>query len=222
MSKPRSESINTIPIPCKIIFLGESGVGKTTIINRYVQKNKFDPENTIAAISFNKKIRIDQLEFELQIWDTAGQEQYRSITTLFYKEASVCILVYDITIKSSFTQIKDYWYNSVKEKGAKDVILAIIGNKCDLFEKEEVSQDEVKDYCESINAIFKVVSAKEGIGIDKLFEEIIEKFKESQFMEELINKYLNKEQRKTLIDSKKLKLDNDEDNSNKFKKKKCC
>ena len=220
MLKVESEPINTTPIPCKIIFLGESGVGKTSIISRYMQNYQSDPENTLAATSFNKKIRIDDLEFELQIWDTAGQEQYRSITSLFYKEAVICILVYDITKKSSFVQIKEYWYNSVKEKGMKDVIIAIVGNKCDLFEEEEVSQDDGKHFSESINAIFNIASAKEGIGIDKLFNEIIEKFKVSQFMEGLIYKYLSKDQRKTL-NCKKLKLEN-ENNSKNSKKKKCC
>jgi len=221
MSKQQPKPINTTPIPCKIIFLGESGVGKTSIISRYFQKYKSETDNTLAATSFNKNIIIDELEFNLQIWDTAGQEQYRSITSLFYKDAMVCILVYDITKKSSFVQAKEYWYNSVKENGLKDVILAIVGNKCDLFEEEEVSQDDGKHFCESKNCIFKVVSAKEGIGIDKLFEEIIEKFKESHFMEEAIYKYLSKNQRKTL-NSKRIKLENDESNSKKSKKKNCC
>ena len=182
---------------------------------------KNSPENTLAAISINKNIKIDNLEVELQIWDTAGQEQYRSITSLFYKDALICVLVYDVTKKTSFIQVKEYWYKSVKENGMKDVIIAIVGNKCDLFEEEEVSQEDGKHFGESINAIFKVVSAKEGIGIDKLFEEIIEKFKESQFMEELIYKYLSKNERKTL-NSKKLKLEKDENNSKKSQKKGCC
>ena len=221
MSKHKSGPINTTPIPCKIIFLGESGVGKTSIISRYMKNYQSSPENTLAAISINKNIKIDNLEVELQIWDTAGQEQYRSITSLFYKDALICILVYDVTKKTSFIQVKEYWYNSVKENGMKDVIIAIVGNKCDLFEEEEVSQEDGKHFGESINAIFKVVSAKEGIGIDKLFEEIIEKFKESQFMEELIYKYLSKNERKTL-NSEKLKLEKDENNSKKSQKKGCC
>ena len=221
MSKHKSGPINTTPIPCKIIFLGESGVGKTSIISRYMKNYQSSPENTLAAISINKNIKIDNLEVELQIWDTAGQEQYRSITSLFYKDALICILVYDVTKKTSFIQVKEYWYNSVKQNGMKDVIIAIVGNKCDLFEEEEVSQEDGKHFGESINAIFKVVSAKEGIGIDKLFEEIIEKFKESQFMEELIYKYLSKNERKTL-NSEKLKLEKDENNSKKSQKKGCC
>ena len=221
MSKHQSGPINSTPIPCKIIFLGESGVGKTSIISRYMKNYQSSPENTLAAISINKNIKIDNLEVELQIWDTAGQEQYRSITSLFYKDALICVLVYDVTKKTSFIQVKEYWYKSVKENGMKDVIIAIVGNKCDLFEEEEVSQEDGKHFGESINAIFKVVSAKEGIGIDKLFEEIIEKFKESQFMEELIYKYLSKNERKTL-NSKKLKLEKDENNSKKSQKKGCC
>ena len=221
MSKHKSGPINTTPIPCKIIFLGESGVGKTSIISRYMKNYQSSPENTLAAISINKNIKIDNLEVELQIWDTAGQEQYRSITSLFYKDALICILVYDVTKKTSFIQVKEYWYNSVKQNGMKDVIIAIVGNKCDLFEEEEVSQEDGKHFGESINAIFKVVSAKEGIGIDKLFNEIIEKFKVSQFMEELIYKYLSKNERKTL-NSKKLKLEKDENNSKKSQKKGCC
>ena len=121
------------------------------------------PENTLEAIFFNKIIII---EVELQIWGISGQEQYKIITSLFYKDALIFILVYDVTKKSSFAQVKEYWYNSKKENGMKDVIIAIVGNKCDLCE-EEVYQGDGKHFSESINEIFKVVSTKEGIRIDK-------------------------------------------------------
>ena len=146
MQKHQSGPINITPIPCKIIFLGESGVGKISIISRYLQYNQISPENTLEATFFNKKIRMDDLEVELQIWDSIWQEQYRSITSLFYKETVICILVYDITKKSSFSQVKEYWYNSIKEIGMKDVILAIVGNKYYLFEEEEVSQEDGKHF----------------------------------------------------------------------------
>ena len=222
MSKQQPEPIKNTPIPCKIIFLGESGVGKTSIINYYMTKNKGDPENTVAATSFNKNVIIDGLEINLELWDTAGQEKFRSITSLFYKDAMVCILVYDITIKESFDQLKTYWYNSVKEKGMKDALLAIVGNKSDLVEQEEVNQKDAQSFSESIDAVFKVVSAKEGIGIENLFDKILEKFKESKFMEELAYKYLSEKQRKTLNNNIKLKLEKDGNDNGKKKKKKCC
>ena len=94
---------NKIPIPCKIILVGESGVGKTSIISRYI-KNLYNDRQppTLSPLNLKKNIIIDGYNIDLEIWDTAGQEQYRSITTLFYKDALICILVYDITKKKKF------------------------------------------------------------------------------------------------------------------------
>lgn len=109
-----------------------------------------------------------------QIWDTAGQEKYRSLTKIFYKDASVAVLVYDITRKASFDEVKDYWYNQLKEHAPKKisnvllkVAIAVAANKADLYEHEEaVPEAKGRDFAKEIGAVFKYTSAKNATGID--------------------------------------------------------
>ena len=194
-------------IPCKVIVVGDSGVGKTSIINRYLEK--FNPEEraTIGATFSSKLITVDNYNISLDIWDTAGEERYRSVNSLFYKEASICLIVYDITSKNTFNSIKDYWYNSVKENAIQDIILGIAGNKMDLVNKEDVDENEVKDFCKEINALYFLTSAKENIFIDNIFVEFGKKFVESDIFKNLIK---NKDK-----GGKKMEL-------NGKHKKKCC
>ena len=109
----------------KVILVGESGVGKTCIIYRYIE-DKFN-EDTLSSISMScaeKKIKLNdenKTEMLFEIWDTCGQEKYRHLSNLYFKDAKAAILVYDTTSKSSFNDIKDYWYNSVKENFDKDI-----------------------------------------------------------------------------------------------------
>jgi ABC-type antimicrobial peptide transport system permease subunit len=109
----------------------------------------------------------------MNVWDTIGQEKYRSFTNLFFKNANIVILVYDITNKKSFEEIKNYWYKETLDNITnKDVILALIGNKTDLYENEQVSDEEGKKFAKQINAIFKTTSALSNIGINWLFENL--------------------------------------------------
>jgi len=215
---------NKTPIPCKVILVGESGSGKTSIISRYLKNIYNDnPVSTLSPLSLTKNVIIDGYNISLEIWDTAGQEKYRSITTLFYKDALICILVYDITKKESFEKIQRYWHFSVIENGVKGLILGVAGNKFDLYEQEEVSEGEAKEYSDYINASFMLVSAKTNYGIDELFNKLINKFIESEFMKKLIPEYINEEDNKLWERRKsKIKLENEDDevNDNKKKKKK--
>ena len=215
---------NKTPIPCKVILVGESGSGKTSIISRYLKNIYNDnPVSTLSPLSLTKNVIIDGYNISLEIWDTAGQEKYRSITTLFYKDALICILVYDITKKDSFEKIQRYWHFSVIENGVKGLILGVAGNKFDLYEQEEVSEGEAKEYSDYINASFMLVSAKTNYGIDELFNKLVNKFIESEFMKKLIPEYINEEDNKLWERRKsKIKLENEDDevNDNKKKKKK--
>ena len=103
---------------------------------------------------------------KFEIWDTAGQEKYRSLTKIFYKDASVAILVYDICRKQSFEDIKNFWYGQLKEQAPKKLIIAIAANKSDLYEQEEVDEEKVRAFAKEIDAIFKLTSAKNASGID--------------------------------------------------------
>ena len=217
---------NKKPIPCKVILVGESGVGKTAIISRYIKNWYNDNQpSTLSPLSLKKNIIIDGYNIDLEIWDTAGQEQYRSIASLFYKDALICILVYDITQRKSFENIQSYWHFSVTENGLKGIIIGVAGNKNDLYEKEEVSEKEAKEYSDYINASFKLVSAKNNTSINELFEQLVTKFIGSEFMKKLIPQYISDEDNK-LWEKRKIKLENndgsDKDDDNQKKKKACC
>ena len=157
---------------CKVVLVGDAGTGKTCIITRFIN-NRFDKSKmTTACPSFcTKSVNYPEYNktINLDIWDTAGQEIYRSISKLFYKGASVGILVYDITSRKSFESIKEYWYNELKENTEEGIIFNLVGNKEDLFEKEAVKEDEAKEFAKSINAHFYLTSAKNNILITELF-----------------------------------------------------
>jgi len=154
-----TECINENAIPCKVIIVGNSGVGKTSIIGCYLNKFNENEKSTIGASFSNKISIIDKYKISFDIWDTAGQERYRSVSTIFYKEAYVCIFVYDITEPKSFEDIQNYWYNTVMENSTSNLILGIAGNKNDLYEKEKVKEKEVQKFCKEIEALYFSTSA---------------------------------------------------------------
>ena len=210
------ESIDNIP--CKVVLIGETGVGKTSIIDRYI-KNTFDYKvsTTVASTFVSKIFQYKNLKKTLSfdIWDTAGHEKFRSITTKFYKNASIGILVYDITDKHSFDLIKNYWYKQLIESCDENVVIGIAGNKCDLYEKEEVSENEVEEFASSIDAIFEPTSCKKNEGIDKLFYNCGKKFLENYNPKNFTNK---KPDKKFHLD--KMKNNSYEEIETKEKKKK--
>ena len=181
--------MTTVPIKC--VLLGETAVGKTSFINRFVNDtftSEFVP--TMIGCYSSKEVFYEKAnrKIKYELWDTAGQEKYRSINKIFYQDTLIVILIFDITRKDTFSSIKDYWYKEVKENSPDDVIIAIAANKSDLYEKEEVSQDEVEEFAESINAIYKQTSALNGSGIKEIFESIGEELTSSENFDNLIRK----------------------------------
>ena len=184
----------------KVTLIGESTVGKSSIMIRFIE-NKFD--YTLASIGTQfgtKTIEIDNEKITFHVWDTAGQEKFSSLTKQYYIDAQVIILVYDITNKKSFDEIKNYWYNEIKSNVNENVIFCLVGNKNDLYEKEEVSSPEGEEYADSIKAIFKSTSAKSNYGISNLFENIGKKILELKNKGELDESICKKE---LLNDNKK-------------------
>ena len=167
------------PPSCKVVLVGDSGVGKTCIISRYISGafNQNSPSTNGASYA-SKLITFDELKksISLDIWDTAGQEKYKSLTKFFYKDAAVAILVYDVTNKNSFESMKNFWYGQIQDFGSKNIILGVAGNKCDMYEKEEVNENEGKEFAESIGAFFEITSAKNNTGINELFDTASNKF----------------------------------------------
>ena len=208
---------NSKPIPCKIILVGDSGVGKTSIINRYLDHYKENITSTLTTSYSSKLTIIKDYKINFQLWDTAGQEQYRSMNSLFYKDAHVCIMVYDITKENTFNNIKNYWYESVSNNGLEGVIFGVAGNKNDLYMEEKVDKNEVSNFCKEINAVFKLTSAKQNFCIDDLFNELGERFLNSNFMLEIGEEYF---ERNNSYNSFKIKKNNHTNDKN--KKKRCC
>ena len=162
----------------KVVFLGESMVGKTNILSQFNQ-GKFNPvsQQSLTAQFFRKEISLpDKSTITFDLWDTPGQKKYRSLLKIFFKDAKAVILVYDSTNEESFKEIKEYWYNQIKDL---KLIIAVAANKCDLTEKK-VNEEEGKEFADSIGAIFASVSAKENIGITELIEKIAEAIKNNK------------------------------------------
>ncbi len=195
----------------KVCLLGNPGVGKSCIILRYVDSTfKDNPISTQGAICFPKILNRKGKNINLDIWDTAGQEKYRALGQFFYRDSYIIILVYDITVRDSFEDLKNKWYSDVQRYGEKYIILGVVGNKCDLYEKEEIPEEEAKKFADEINAIFMLISAKTGNNINLLFEKLIDKFLEKKFqkhLEEIGGKF-----KETII------LNRNDDKKN----KKCC
>ena len=171
------------PEGIKITLIGNSGVGKTSIINQYIDQT-FDEANaaTIGANYSEKVITKNNKEYELNIWDTAGQEKFHSVGKHFYKDAYIVCLVYDITSQDSLKQLETIWYPDIKKYGEKYTILAVVGNKSDLYENDNLAdENQAKEFAQSINAIFMLTSAKTGDGIEKLFATLVDKFLSSDF-----------------------------------------
>ena len=124
MSEPQLDENGYQIVPCKIVLVGQSGVGKTNIITKYVS-NEFseDTESTNGASFASKEISYDKLKktLKMEIWDTAGQEKFRSLTRFFYKDAAIAILVYDITRKDSFEELKSYWLSQINQFASKNI-----------------------------------------------------------------------------------------------------
>ena len=163
----------------KVVFIGEYGVGKTSIILQYTT-NKFDPDNVSSlGCNFSSKtmefLNV-QKAIKFEIWDPPGNEKYRAIPKIYYKDARAIILVYDITNKLSFDAIKEYWNDEINKYKVDNAILAVVANKSDLYENSEVSNEEGKRYAQKIGAIFQATSAKSNSGITALFENIGQRY----------------------------------------------
>ncbi|CAG9317472.1 unnamed protein product [Blepharisma stoltei] len=166
---------SNLPIQIKVVILGDSGVGKSSIILRFVYDDfKGETDSTIGAAYKGKVYQHNNCNIQFNIWDTAGQEKFKSLAKMYYRDATAAILVYDITNSQTYDGLKE-WYRELKEFGPEDIILCIAGNKEDLVDSESVQLDTVEEFAESIGAYYKRTSAKTNYGIDMIFKEIANK-----------------------------------------------
>ena len=163
------------PEAIKVVLVGESGVGKTSIISQFTA-HKFDPhrETSLSAQFISKTVEFQDLgkAIKFDIWDTVGQEKYRSLAEIFYRDAKVIVFVYDITTAYSFEELKKYWYEETKTKSTGKHLLAVVANKIDLYNDQKVSNNEGMAFAEEIGAIFQTTSAQSDSGISTLFDNI--------------------------------------------------
>ena len=168
-----SDDYTQYDISFKIIVIGDSGVGKSCITNK-ATKNIFE-ENYHATVGFeffNFNLKINGQVVKLQIWDTCGQELYRSLITNFYRNSSLAIIVYSVTSESSFQNI-DIWLRELRTQSSPDVKVILIGNKIDLEEQRKISREEGELFAKT-NNLEKLIetSAKSGLNIEKTFVDI--------------------------------------------------
>ena len=157
----------------KVVLIGDMKVGKTNIVSRYI-KNEFNKDSisTIGVEFGSKELVIEGHNVKVQIWDTAGQEKYKSITNAYYKGAKGAFVVYDITNKNSFDNA-DNWLNNLRASADKKCSIILIGNKSDLENKREVSIEQGEEKAKNSEIAFMETSALSGDNIDKAFEMMI-------------------------------------------------
>ena len=161
------------PLQIKIVLVGDSGVGKSSIALRYVTDTfKTDSEGTVGASYMGKIINLNDTLVKINIWDTAGQERYHSLAKMYYRDATAALLVYDITNSDSFNAVKR-WYNELMQNSEENLIIAIAGNKEDLVDNETITYEEAMKFADSINAMYRKTSAKNNYGIEQIFKDII-------------------------------------------------
>ncbi|KAJ1920090.1 GTP-binding protein of the rab/ypt [Tieghemiomyces parasiticus] len=160
----------------KLVLLGESAVGKSSLVVRFV-KDQFDDyrESTIGAAFFTQVVPVDdQTTVKFEIWDTAGQERYKSLAPMYYRNAQCAVVVFDITQEASFEKAKT-WVKELQRQADPDIVIALVGNKNDLTSRRAVPAEEAQAYADEAGLLFQETSAKTGANVGDLFKAIAKK-----------------------------------------------
>jgi len=167
---------NSVLTTLKILIIGESGVGKSSLLLRFAN-DTFDPEIS-ATIGVDFKVKeMDNHgnKIKLAIWDTAGQERFRTLTPSYYRGGQGAILVYDVTCRESFQKVEDWLTELETYSTSPDIKKILVGNKCDMEGERMVSRDEGKNFARRHQMMFIEASAKTKEGVQTAFEELVEK-----------------------------------------------
>ena len=196
---------------CKYIIIGDGGVGKSNLLLRYAH-GQFNPEYQVTiGVEFGiKDVDIGNNTFRIQIWDTAGQENFKSITRSYFKNSICAIICYDITKKESFDNVTS-WIEDCKTQCYKSVHMVLVGNKTDLNERRVVSTDEGKELADKLGISFYETSAKTGENVEKVFQDSL-----NEISKQIDQGQFDFEDECGISKGTKI------NNINKKKKKKCC
>ncbi len=160
----------------KVILVGESGTGKTSLINTSIGLPFKENMMTSSTNSFApKEMQIGNKKYILNLWDTIGQEKFRSLTKIFIKDSKIVVFVYDITNEKSFKEL-EYWITTINDILKDEPVLGIAGNKQDLYVKEQVKEEVAKKYAQDKNIIFQLTSAKNKKSFEKLLEDLLKQY----------------------------------------------
>ena len=161
-------------ITFRSVTIGDSSVGKTCIVNRFLQ-DKFDPaeQNTIGTLYESFQDTRDGRDLEIQIWDTAGQEQYRSLGPIYYRSSAAALVVFDITNRKSFEDI-GVWVQEFRNVAGENTIVLLVGNKIDLASNRVITQEEAQEWAQKNNCIYHETSAMSGEGVKELFKVLVD------------------------------------------------
>merc|ERR1712070_1216078 len=167
----------------KLVLLGDSAVGKSSLVLRFVRGQFFEyQESTIGAAFLTQNVSLNDYTVKFEIWDTAGQERYHSLAPMYYRGAAAAVVVYDITNADSFSRAKS-WVKELQRQGSPNIVIALAGNKCDLASKRKVEAAEATEYAKDNGLFFMETSAKTALNVEELFKAIAKKLPKDPYRE---------------------------------------
>lgn len=167
MASSGNKNINS-----KLVLLGDSGAGKSSLVLRFVKGQFIEfQESTIGAAFFSQTVAVNDTTVKFEIWDTAGQERYHSLAPMYYRGAAAAVIVYDIANQESFERAKN-WVRELKAQGNSNTVMALAGNKADLIDARRVPAEEADTYAQENGLFFMETSAKTATNVNELFYEI--------------------------------------------------
>ena len=172
----------------KIALLGNEGVGKTSVLGQLTEsKYNARTNTTVGAMFVNKSMTIGDARYDLQLWDTAGQERFRTIASIYFRDAHGIVLVYDLTNRKSYDDL-NYWFNEIYAKCEKSVVVMIVGNKCDL-QDNVITVEEANKFAQTHKCKHVLVSAKTGQNIQGAFEILMRDISKSEILNAIHDKH---------------------------------